>query len=73
MIDNSKNTNKINLLLTTANGQFLNSKELIKRAVEQAKEYAFIRLKIEGHRYPGDKSFISHDNSRGWGWRQNSC
>lgn len=39
--------NKINLLITTANGSLLDSKELIERAVKRAEEYAFSRLKID--------------------------
>lgn len=39
--------NKINLLLTTANGNLASSKDLIKNAVKKAEEYAFAKLNID--------------------------
>ena len=39
--------NKINLLLTTANGNLVSSKDLIKNAVKKAEEYAFAKLNID--------------------------
>lgn len=39
--------NKVNLLLTTANGNLFDSKDMIKRAVKKAEEYAFFKLKID--------------------------
>ena len=41
------NMNKINLLLTTANGNLASSKDLIKNAVKKAEEYAFAKLNID--------------------------
>ena len=38
---------RINLLLTTANGNLSNSKELIKKAVKKAEEHTFPRLNID--------------------------
>ena len=39
--------NKVNILLTEANGNLSNKKEMIEDAVKTAEEYAFSRLKID--------------------------
>lgn len=39
--------NKVNLLLTTANGNLSNTREMIARAVKAAEEYTFSKLKID--------------------------
>ena len=39
--------NKINLLLTTANGNLLKQEEMIKKSAAAAQEYTFSRLKID--------------------------
>ncbi|MBR3256287.1 hypothetical protein IKG10_01295 [Candidatus Saccharibacteria bacterium] len=38
---------KINILLTEANGNLSDSKEMIRAAIETAEKYAFLRLKID--------------------------
>ena len=38
--------NKVNILLTEANGNLSNKKEMIKNAIKMAKEYAFSKLNI---------------------------
>ena len=39
--------NKINILLTEANGNLLDKKEMIKTAVKTAEKYVFPKLKID--------------------------
>lgn len=39
--------NKVNILLTEANGNLLDKKEMIKNAVKSAEEYVFPKLKID--------------------------
>ena len=38
--------NKVNILLTEANGNLSNRKEMIENAIKMAEEYAFLRLNI---------------------------
>ena len=39
--------NKVNILLTEANGNLSNEKEMIENAIKMAEEYAFSKLNID--------------------------
>ena len=39
--------NKVNILLTEANGNLSNKKEMIENAIKMAEEYAFLKLNID--------------------------
>ena len=39
--------NKVNILLTEANGNLSNKKEMIENAIKMAEEYAFSKLNID--------------------------
>ena len=39
--------NKVNILLTEANGNLSNEKEMIESAIKMAEEYAFSKLNID--------------------------
>lgn len=39
--------NKVNILLTEANGNLSNEKEMIENAIKMAEEYAFLKLKVD--------------------------
>ena len=43
--------NKVNILLTEANGNLLDKKEMIKTAVKTAEKYVFPKLKIDNQRF----------------------